>query len=193
MTSVIAPSSSQARPASAQRPISILKQQKRGSADLDADLIPSSPKKRHRVAFDTADEVFDPRDQKSSILIQEEVRFALRKHTEGGDEQPYYDIKKLFSQDPRNPSEAQYAPSSSLLRKHLIGLTNNATALNRSCADLVNEVINTQWVGRDEAFVARFVSFLGILLSSQGGYLGKVLKMLVSHFAESQSPNTLSL
>ena len=176
---------------SASRPPGILKSSlKRESVDLDNETLPSSPKKRPRVAFDSEDEVFDLRGEKSSILIQEEVRCALRQHAEGQDQQIYYEIKKIFSQDPRDSSVTD-APSSTLLRKHIIGLTNNATALNRSCADLVNDVIYTQWVGRDEVFVARFVGFLGVLLSSQGGYTSKVLKMLVMHFAESESRSLL--
>lgn len=169
-------------------PHGILKRPRPKDEDLLQSTAPKSPSKRPKVEFDTDDEIFDlsEANEKSSILVQEEVRFALRHHAEGQDDKKYKEIKALFSTKVCDPL-VQDPPSSSLLAKHLAGLTNNVLALNRSCADLVNSVINMHWLGRDEAFVARYVHFLGTLVSAQGGYAAKILNMLVFNFAEVRS------
>lgn len=158
----------------------------------DSDDLLSSQGKRHRVAFDPHVEVrvMEDWNEKGLELVREEVRRALEQRqrlsfvarTEDDDEPSedrYEQIKSLFSKAP----DADDVPATSLLRKYLMALTSNVGRLNMSCAGLVHSILESQWVGRDDAFVSVYVRFLGNLLSAQHGYLGVVLKMLVSHFS----------
>lgn len=167
-------------PSYQQKPTGILSR-KRPNRDI-SDCSSTSPKpKRLKVEFDSDVEVkyFDEEHgAKSAETIREEVRRALRQREQGNDEQYDY-IKNLFKPD----SEAEDAPSGTLLQKYLFALASNTSLLKRSCSGLVHAVLDLKWLARDDSFVSLYTRFLGHLASSQGGYTSIIMKMLVRNFA----------
>lgn len=137
--------------------------------------IPSSPSKRSRVTFDSDVEIVSDDDEDlDPLVLKEQVRRAIQRHSFGEDEKFEY-IKTLFAASPVKEN----APSTKVLRLHLQALLANVSSLSGSCSSLVYAVINSEWIGRDEAYYALFVRFLGTLIAAQGGYLGMVMNMLV--------------
>ena len=180
---------------SASKPPGILKtpasSRKRTSADLSSpSSIKSStaatlsPQKRLKVAFDTDDEIIDSSEteQRSLIQIREEVRYALGQHAIG-DHDEYQDIIDVFKADVFSPG----SPSAELLAKYIVALTANVASLDRNCADLVQSVLKSEWLGRDEPFVINYIRFLSNLVSSHGAYIPDVLDMLVHKFSSRKS------
>lgn len=194
-------------------PISILKSAKptgtkRKMDEMSLDMSPSSQasadsfgddsapiKKRARVTFDnniqTHEATFSKVDapatsEKSLALVREEVRRAIHRHVSAGDSQAYDSIKEIFSADPKGADDvtSSYAlPTHAALKHHLLGLLSHVASLDRNCNGLVNAVINSEWLGRDESYVKVFIRFLGNLAAAQGTYLGAVLKMLAAKLA----------
>ncbi len=158
---------------------------KRDDTDLDlgGDAIPSSPGKRTKVTFDLDAEVRVMGDwEKDPELIQEEVRRAIEQHVRG--ENTGYDrVKEVFSAEPTSED----APSPTTIRNHLLALLRNVASLNKSCSGLVHAVLESQWLRRDESYVALYVRFLGTLSSAQGGFVGAVLRMLVDNLCNGRS------
>ena len=161
----------------------------------DEDIRPS--KKRLRVTFDDdtsirtyelplgADD--DPIDQsgKDLALIREEIRRALHRHVSAADSEAYDRIKGVFTADPKAATRTLYMydydlPSPTSLRYHLMALLSHIASLDRNCSSLVQAVINSEWLGRDERYVKLYIQFLGNLAAAQGTYLAVILKNLVS-------------
>ncbi|KAI9668808.1 MAG: hypothetical protein M1831_000877 [Alyxoria varia] len=164
------PASSRKRPSEDLSSPSSVKNSATGSA---------SPQKRLKVAFDTDDEIIDLGEaaQKSLIQIREEVGFALRQHAIG-DHEEYQDIIDIFKADVFSHG----SPPRELLAKYIVALTANVGSLDRNCSDLVHSVLQTEWLGRDEAFVINYIRFLSNLVSSHGTFIPDVLDMLVQKF-----------
>ncbi|KAF7585911.1 hypothetical protein BBP40_009874 [Aspergillus hancockii] len=165
------------------------------SGSSDGEGLPS-PRKRARVQFKDVEIVsYDEREQgntgapeKSVAVVREEVRRAIQRHISGADSEAYDRIKEIFSADPRRRDEDSLfpydVPTHTTLRYHLLGLLSNVASLDRSCNGLVNAVLNSVWLGRDESYIKLYIRFLGNLAAAQGSYLGSVLKMLVSYLGE---------
>ncbi|KAB8074180.1 RNA polymerase I-specific transcription initiation factor RRN3 [Aspergillus leporis] len=165
------------------------------SGSSDGEGLPS-PRKRARVQFKDVEIVsYDEREQgntgapeKSSAVVREEVRRAIQRHITGTDSEAYDRIKEIFSADPRRRDEDGMfpydVPTHTTLRYHLLGLLSNVASLDRSCNGLVNAVLNSVWLGRDESYIKLYIRFLGNLAAAQGSYLGPVLKMLVSYLGD---------
>lgn len=136
--------------------------------------IPSSPSKRSRVAFNDDVEIVSDDDELDPLLVKEQVRRAIERHL-NYDHESYEKIRAVFASAP----DVVDAPSNKVLKVHLQALLANVSKLGRECNGLVNSVIFSEWVGRDDAFVALFVRFLGNLAAAQGGYVNKIMGMLV--------------
>lgn len=152
---------------------------KRGETDLalGGDTIPQSPSKRTKVTFD-ADVDVRVLDQweKAPEVVREEVRRALERHALG-DDAAYDQVKEVYTTNPT----AEDAPSPRTLRNYTAALLSKVSSLNRSCSGLVHAVLKSEWLGRDETYLALFIRFLGSLISAQGMYLGDVIHMLVEN------------
>ncbi|KAL1603563.1 DNA independent RNA polymerase I transcription factor [Paraconiothyrium brasiliense] len=140
--------------------------------------------KRRRVTFDPEVDIHilaDP-NEKSQELVGEEVSRALEKHA-AGDATGYDVLRSLFTARPTSSD----APSTGLLHKYIIALTNNVTQLKAS-RGLVHAVLDCHWVARNENFVRSYRYFLRTLVQSDPGFTSGVLSMLVNLFVELPSP-----
>ncbi|KAL3493024.1 RNA polymerase I-specific transcription initiation factor RRN3 [Aspergillus germanicus] len=162
----------------------------------DPDALPS-PRKKTRVQFDDDVEMreipYSDKPQggnngttdKSAAVVREEVRRAIQRHVSGGDSEAYDRVKDIFAIDPRRRDASGRAslhvPTHNTLKHHLMGLLSNVAALDRSCNGLVQAVLRSEWLGRDESYVKLYIRFLGNLAAAQGSYLGAVLTMLTNY------------
>ncbi|CEL06170.1 Putative RNA polymerase I specific transcription initiation factor RRN3 superfamily [Aspergillus calidoustus] len=162
----------------------------------DPDTLPS-PRKKTRVQFDDDVEMreipYSDKPQsgnngttdKSAAVVREEVRRAIQRHVSGGDSEAYDRVKEIFAIDPRrqdaNGRASLNVPTHNTLKHHLLGLLSNVAALDRSCNGLVQAVLRSEWLGRDESYVKLYIRFLGNLAAAQGSYLGAVLTMLTNY------------
>ncbi|KAL6715756.1 DNA independent RNA polymerase I transcription factor [Lecanora helva] len=143
----------------------------------DDEETPSSPSKKSRVSFDSDVEVRMVEDwEQSPEFIHNEVRRALANRAVG-DSAGYDKIKAVFSVKKNENEET----SPKVIRHYTNALLANVSALSKSNSDLVHGVINSQWLGRQEDYVAVFMRFLANLVSAQGTYLGETIRMLVSN------------
>ncbi|KAJ5336784.1 hypothetical protein N7541_004946 [Penicillium brevicompactum] len=170
---------------------------KRKMSDMDLEISPSSDtpdqeetriKKRPRVQFDTDVKTHeDTSSEKSPAVVREEVRSAIHRHVTLSESEGYDHIKGIFTADPKKQGDdsllAYDMPTPTSLKNHLMGLLSHVASLDRSCSGLVNAVINSEWLGRDDAYVKLFIRFLGNLAAAQGSYLAPVLKMLTANMA----------
>jgi RNA polymerase I-specific transcription initiation factor RRN3 len=144
--------------------------------DVEPDL--ANPNKRSKVAFDPEVKVRLMEDwascEKAPELIREEVRRGIERYAVGETE-GYERIMEIFT----TKHNADDAPSPTTIRSYLLALIANVSLLKRPCTSLVHAILDFQWLGRDEAFVALYVRFLGNLVSARGNYVGSVLRMLV--------------
>ncbi|KAH0544475.1 hypothetical protein FGG08_001372 [Glutinoglossum americanum] len=152
---------------------------RRDEADIDMDTEANLASfKRSKVTFDPEVKVRLMEDwtdsEKAPELIREEVYHGIEKYAMG-ETVGYERIKEIFTIK-RNADDA---PSPATIKSYLLALLGNASLLKRSCSSLVHAILDSQWLGRDEAFVALYVRFLGNLVSARGSYVGSVLRMLV--------------
>ncbi|MCJ1478444.1 hypothetical protein MMC13_007124 [Lambiella insularis] len=153
------------------------------AAESGTDATPSSPSKRLKVSFDSDVEVKVMDDwEKAPAITREEVRRALERRAQG-ESSAYERVKEVYT----TKSTAEDAPSSNTLRNHTAALLSCVSALDRSCSDLVHDILESEWIDRDEEYVALFLRLLGNLVSAQGAYLGDVLRMLVGHLVNPPS------
>lgn len=192
-------------------PVSILKSSKLVTAkrkmdDTDFPLSPSSvvdgslpdhpAKKRPRVTFNDTNSIrefsvpendpFSVTPGKSVAVVREEVRRALHRHVTAGESEAYDQLKEIFAADPRKADDSMqswHIPSHETLKHHLMGLLSHIALLDRNCSGLVNAVLGSEWLGRDEAYVKLFIRFLGNLAAAQGTYLVPVFRMLANKLA----------
>ncbi|KAL4884375.1 RNA polymerase I-specific transcription initiation factor RRN3 [Aspergillus karnatakaensis] len=165
----------------------------------DPEALPS-PRKKTRVQFDEDVEMreipYNDKRQsdgngqtdKSAAVVREEVRRAIQRHVCGADSEAYDRVKEIFAINPRrrdaNGMPPSNVPTHNTLKHHLMGLLSNVAALDRSCNGLVQAVLNSEWLGRDESYIKLYIRFLGNLAAAQGSYLGSVLKMLTNYMGE---------
>ncbi|GAB7348817.1 hypothetical protein MBLNU459_g7531t1 [Dothideomycetes sp. NU459] len=175
---------------------------KRDSSHLSSpspgDSLPSSQAKRLKVAFaDSVDvRIMDDWSSKPLDLVREEVRSGLDSHTRSGDDKDdsgYDQLRMMFisagssrgqTDDTSEPDGSVLdRPSSALLKKYLIALTGRVSEL-KGCGKLVLAVLDLNWVGRDETFMALYVRFLGALGSAVPGFLRPILDRIVRLFVD---------
>lgn len=167
---------------------------KRKMSDMELELSPTSSqddeetrsKKKPRVQFDKDVKTHeDSSSEKSLAVVREEVRVAIHRHVAVSDSEGYDRIKGIFTADPKKQGDdsllAYDMPTHTSVKNHLLGLLSHVASLDRSCSGLVNAVINSEWLGRDEPFVKLYIRFLGNLAAAQGAYLVPVLKMLATN------------
>ncbi|EXJ94128.1 hypothetical protein A1O1_02521 [Capronia coronata CBS 617.96] len=137
---------------------------------------PSSPSKRSRVTFDSDVEIVSADDDEDldPLVVKEQVRRAIERHRNKDDE-AYERIKGYFTTSHEKPN----ASSTKALRVHLQALLANVTALTKDCSGLVNAILYSEWIGRDEAYYALFVRYLNNLAAAQRGYQQKIMSVLV--------------
>jgi RNA polymerase I-specific transcription initiation factor RRN3 len=164
----------------------------------------SSQNKRLRVAFDDKVDVriMDDWTAKPLDLVKDEVRSALEGHLRSGaekDDSAYEQLRMVFvsaqSNDSSNAAVSSYnseAPSTALLKKYLVALSGRVSEL-KACGKLVHAVLDVNWLGRDDGFVALYVRFLGTLGSAVPGFLRTLLDRLVGHFVEGKRLLSASL
>lgn len=155
---------------------------KRPSSSVNGNNQDITAPKRPKVQFTPRPIVHivrDEDDEKSITLVTAEVRQALMKHNDGESSQDYEELQQLFD----TPEDDEDAPSNKYLGKCLIGLASSSHLTKRNSASLVHSVLGMKWLHRDDDFVCKFQKFLGHLVSSQGGFVGSVLKKLVENFA----------
>ncbi|RMZ91738.1 hypothetical protein DV736_g1011, partial [Chaetothyriales sp. CBS 134916] len=145
--------------------------------------IPSSPIKRSRVQFDSdidilsADDDDGGDDDKANfdpLVVKEQVRRAIERHRYGNDES-YDAVRALFT----TPPDDRRAPSTIRVRMHVQALLSNVALLSKECSSLVNAVVYSEWIGRDDAFYSLFVKFLTVLAAAQRGFQNRIMEMLV--------------
>ncbi|KAI9806864.1 MAG: hypothetical protein M1833_002521 [Piccolia ochrophora] len=143
----------------------------------DEDLPAPAPAKRPKVAFhpDVQVQLMDD-EEKSPEILQMEVRRAIQKR-QMGDNTAYDRVREVFLMD----AAEEGAPSPATKKNYLLAALSNISLLNKSCSGLVNAILESDWLGRDEAFIALFIRFLGILVSAQGSHLGPALATLVAN------------
>ncbi|KAJ5924389.1 hypothetical protein N7466_008576 [Penicillium verhagenii] len=189
-------------------PVSILKSSKPGGNkrkmdDADLGLSPSIPddlpkhlNKRPRVTFNEKNSVRtfsvvqdDPLTGlpvKSLAVIREEVRRAIHRHVTAADSEGYDQVKEIFLADPKQADRGMSSwsiPTPLTVKNHLMGLLSHIASLDRNCSGLVNAILDSEWLGRDEPYVKLFIRFLGNLAAAQGTYLAQVFRMLTSKLA----------
>ena len=143
----------------------------------DDEAPPSSPGKKAKVTFDSDVEVRVVSDwEKAPHLIQEEVRRAFAKRALG-DDSGYDKLKDVYSGKKGDEEEL----SSPTIKNYTMSLLANASALNKSNSDLVRAILNSNWLGQTEDYVAIFVRLLATLSSAQGVFLGDVVRMLINN------------
>ncbi|KAI1614916.1 RNA polymerase I-specific transcription initiation factor RRN3 [Exophiala viscosa] len=137
---------------------------------------PSSPSKRSRVTFDSDVEIVsaDDEEENDPLVVKEQVRRAIERHR-FNDNDGYDRLQSLFN----TPHESPNAPSTKALKIHLQAVLANVTALTKDCHGLVNAVLHSEWVGREESYYALFVRFLNNLAAAQRGYQHRIMSVLV--------------
>ncbi|QDS68264.1 hypothetical protein FKW77_010628 [Venturia effusa] len=137
--------------------------------------------KRAKVQFNEEDnkiEVYKAwNDDKALPQVQEEVRRALEKHL-NGDSSFYDSLAQLFMIKPVSDD----ALSNTLLRRYIIALTGYTNLMGKRCTELVEAVLETQWLGRDDDFVVCYRRLLVNMIATHGGLAQTVLSSLVNKF-----------
>ncbi|KAF2806692.1 RNA polymerase I-specific transcription initiation factor RRN3 [Mytilinidion resinicola] len=151
----------------------------------DHENIPSSPTKRLKVAFnpDVNVQILSEWQEKDTELIREEVRRALEKNGDG-DSSGVNQLNHLISIRPTDDD----APSTPLLQKYILVLTEQVGLLDRDSSGLVHAILDCRWLSRSEQFVSTYIRFLGCLVSAKAGYTSSVLQKLVDYFIKLPSP-----
>jgi len=168
----LTPSKTPLRPSSISRRSTL----KRSLDETNLANLPSSPTKKPRVKFDTDVDILSADDEQDvdPLVVKEQLRRAIERHL-SHDHESYESIRSLFTTAP----EKDRVASSKILRYHIQALETNVTRLRKECGSLVQSVVSSEWVGRDDIYVATFVRFLGSLAVAQGGYLNTIMSMLV--------------
>lgn len=122
--------------------------------------------------------------EKAPQLIQEEVRRAFAKRV-GGDSSGYDKLKNVYS--PKKDEEDE--PSSTVMKNYTVALLSNVSALNKSNSDLVHVILSSEWLGRQEDYVALYVRLLANLASAHGIFLGDAMRMLVDNLTAAPPSN----
>jgi RNA polymerase I-specific transcription initiation factor RRN3 len=148
------------------------------NAPPSSSLPTSSPTKKQKVRFEENTDIVEFNDDKPFDLVREEVRRGLHNHTLG-DDKGYSALCTWFDET----ASAGDLPSSRLLRKYVVALTGHIRLLDKRCNELVQLILESNWIGRSDDYVAAYVRFLAVLVSAHGSQLSRVLYMLVGKFS----------
>ena len=142
---------------------------------------PPSPGKRAKVSFNAEVQVRVMENwEKTPGLIREEVRRALQKHSVG-ENAGYEQIKEVYLAKP----QSQDAPSATTTRNHTAALLNNIALIDKSCADLIHAILDSQWLGRDQEYVNTYLRLMANLVVTQAGVLPRLLRILAENLTSS--------
>lgn len=121
--------------------------------------------------------------EKPLSLVKEEVRIALARHR-NNDNDLYNDLIELFTTHPQKDG----APSLLTYRRHLTAITSQAFLLGRDldCTELLQALLGSYWLERDERAWADFQRFLASLLTVHAVYLPTICNWLVIRLQECQ-------
>lgn len=163
---------------------------KRSIDDTNLMDIPSSPSKKSRVTFSPDVELLsaDEEEDLDPVVIKEQVRRAIQRHLLH-DNEVYERIRSIFAVSP----DKKNAPSTGVLKIYLQAILANVSHLTRECSSLVHTILESEWIGRDEKYFTFFVKFLGNLAAAQGGYLNKIMSVLIELLGPQRTrryPNT---
>jgi RNA polymerase I-specific transcription initiation factor RRN3 len=147
--------------------------------------------KRAKVQFNEEDnktEIIKAwNDDKALALVREEVRRALERHL-AGDSSSYDSLRQLLTTKPFSDD----APSNTLLRRYIIALTGFTNLMGGRCAELVEAVLETQWLGREEDTVICYRRLLVNMIATHGGFAQTILNSLVDKFVNCKASHILS-
>lgn len=147
-----------------------------------------APEKRAKVTFDSDVKTnVVGRWEKPVELIQQEVRHALGDDS-AADNSSYTQVKDVYARNAASEDE----PSSGTLQKYTMALMNNVSSLSKSRSELVFAILNSQWLGRQQEYVALYVRFLANLASAQGVFLTDTFRMLVENLTAGKSSSALN-
>jgi RNA polymerase I-specific transcription initiation factor RRN3 len=150
----------------------------------------SNSSKRTKVQFSDADnktEIIQAwNDDKALALVREEVRRALKRHLDG-DSSSYDSLKQLLT----TKSSEDDAPSNTSLRRHIIALTGFTNLMGKRSAELVEAVLESEWLGRDGDTVLCYRRLLVNLIATHGGYAQVILGSLVDRFVNRKASRPL--
>ena len=145
---------------------------------------PVSPFKKPRVAFNNEVDVkILEQWGKSPALVRDEVRRALDRHARG-DPWEYESLIELYGAG----ADAEHQ---ALLKTYTAVIAGHAVALGRPYRGLVRAMLQSDWIARDDDYVALFQRFLGTLASTQGLWLADILGTLVDMFKKSMRAKTM--
>lgn len=119
----------------------------------------------------------------SQDFIRNEVRLAIDQRLSGardGDENVYQDVINIFKTGVEPTSET--APPA-VRYDYTAALIGQVSRLSKSCSQLVNAVLESDWLSRDDDYVTLFHNFLSSLVTVQGAWVLPVLNKLVRNFA----------
>lgn len=97
-----------------------------------------------------------------------------------GDNTGYERIKAIY--DRNQDDDENITPFS--LSQYTVALLGNIPSLNRSTADLVRVVIQSEWLGREEDYVELFMRLLANIVTAQGSFLLDTLSTLVENLTD---------
>ena len=122
--------------------------------------------------------------EKAPGLIQEEVRRAFAKRATG-DNSGYDELKEVYA--PKN--DVKDEPSSTTIKNYTVALLGNVSVLNKSNSELVHLILKSEWLGRQEDYIAVYVRLLANLVSAHGIFLGDTMRMLVDNLTAKPPSN----
>ncbi|BFZ55833.1 DNA independent RNA polymerase I transcription factor [Savitreella phatthalungensis] len=106
-------------------------------------------------------------------ITQEVVQEAFRQRAQGNDVR-FDELQRSFV---LKVNDAQ-APTSDQLQLLLYALTQQISYLDRSAISLVRSIIDMNWLGRSDRFVAVYAHFLGSLVTAHADFATLVIQML---------------
>ena len=145
--------------------------------DSDDEHIASSPGKKAKVTFDSDVEVRLVDDwEDAPEIIYDEVQRAFTKRALG-DSSGYEKIKAIYVAK----TECDDIPSPKTIKNYTKALLGNISGLTKTNSDLIQTVLDSEWLGRQEDYVSLYMRLLANLASVQGNFLGEILRMLVDN------------
>jgi RNA polymerase I-specific transcription initiation factor RRN3 len=157
---------------------------KRKHSDIESEETSSQElysSKRAKVQFSSENKtkiIKEWNDDKALEQVRVEVRRALERHLDSKDSSFYDSLTQVFAIKPF----ADDAPSNILLRRYLIALTGLTNLMGKRCTELVEAVLETQWLGRDEDTVVCYRRLLVNMIATHGGFAQTILSSLVEKF-----------
>ncbi|KAI9487923.1 RNA polymerase I-specific transcription initiation factor RRN3-domain-containing protein [Zychaea mexicana] len=113
----------------------------------------------------------------TKMIMQTFVTGALKEKQQGNLKR-YEELASLLLTDPNHAD----APSALKLFLWIQILSENVSQLDKSCATLVEAVLNIDWAFREDKFADAYVAFLEHLVSAHAFYVVPVIRKLVKGF-----------